>query len=348
MGERLERFVSICVVSSLLTVLMAAVSVSFAGAAVSDESMNGNVVIGDERTVMMEVRDTSVLSNISGIDSTLNGRPRTDRGDFEITLVKHAELPDPHSSDYVMKAPAGDNPSPTGSIDPEPMDAPFMPGDVLVYNDAANSERNVDLAKSTNEDLYAAYDHDIGTGLRDVYVSKSTDGGLTWAKRDIATHVAEDEYCPTVVSDYSPRVGTEMMYVWYNNPILEFGYSQDGDTWSIMDYGGGITWWDDVNCPYADIQGDFVVVVSEYYDSSNLIDTWQIIYTKDGWLSFETYHVNMWADAWSYQPRVTIMDNDEVYIALDIYDKSDLNPANWWHDTFLFGMLLTGNMANDD
>jgi hypothetical protein len=347
MGEILERYVSMCFVLCLLTIMMATASASFVESATLEENMNGSTNGAAERTVTLTVRDRSVLSDISGIDVNSRNRVGENGGEYEVTLVRNDGLEDLEPPDYANGASVDDDPSPMGSIDPEPMDAPFLPNDVLVYNDAANSERNVDLAKSTNEDLYAVYDHDIGSGVRDVYVSKSTDGGLTWAKRNVAVAVGDDEYCPSIASDYSPRVGTELMLVWYNKPTLEFGYSQDGDTWSTNDLGGGITWWDNVNCPYVEVLGDFMIVISEYYDSSNAIDTWQIIYTLDG-LSWETYHVNMWADAWAYRPRVTIMDSNEVYIAMDIYDKSDSNPANWWHDTLMFGMLLTGNLVNDD
>lgn len=340
--KRLSCVVSVLLLSNAFFSVLATVPVSV-NATTSHVDENG--LEATEDGVYFTVSQTSIASQIPGIDSSLKENQRSIRGDLKMKAVPVNGLKSARFPDLSGKI-GEDDPSPTGTIDPEPMDAPFLPNDVLIYNDIANSEKNVSLAKTSNGTLYAAYDHDIGTGLRDVYVSKSTDGGSTWAKRDIAVDAAEDESCPSIAGDYSPNFGADILYAWYGNPILEFAWSMDGDTWSYVDFGGGITWWDDVRCPYVDVSGDFVVIVAERYDINEGRDTWQILYTLDG-TAWTTYYWIMWPGAWVYQPRVSIMDDDEVFVVMDVYDKSDPNPANWFHDTVMAHGTLTNDLSTD-
>lgn len=340
--KRLSCVVSVLLLSGAFFSVLATVPVS----------VNATTNPGDEKAieatddgVYFTVGQTSLTSQIPGVDSSLKENQRSIRGDLKMNAVpvnglKSARFPEPSGKI------GEDDPSPTGTIDPEPMDAPFLPNDVLVYNDIVNSEKNVSLAKTSDGTLYAAYDHDIGTGLRDVYVSKSTDGGSTWAKRDIAVDAAEDESCPSIAGDYSPNFGSDILYAWYSNPTFEFAWSSDGDTWSIEDFGGGETWWENVRCPYVDVRGDFVVIVSEDLSPIDGRDNWRILYTLDGF-AWTMYYWEMWPGAWVYQPRVSIMDDDEVFVVMDVYDKSDPDPANWFHDTVMAHGTLTNDFLSD-
>jgi hypothetical protein len=345
------RIVSISAVATILTVLMITTSIPFGVVAQADSGIDGRTVDGEDGSMTFAVSDASTLSEGSVIDSALKNDRRPNGGGFEIKAVPFEGLERALLPDYARK-PGNDNPSPTGSVDPEPMDAPFRPNDALVFNDAANSESSPSIARAANGDLYVAYDHDIGSGLRDTYVSKSTDGGLNWAKRDIAVDAAEDESCPSMAIEYSPMFGGELMYTFYNNPEFEFSWSADGDTWTSEDFGGGMTFWSKLKCPYVAVQGDFVVVVGTYYDDINLVDTFYVFYTLDNFLStLSAYYFILWSpDVWASQVRATIVDSDEILVAFDVFDKSNPNPSNWFHDTMITYATLagTGNPADDN
>lgn len=341
--KRLSCVVSVLLLSSTFFFALVTVPVNVNA---TTNLVDENALEATEDGVYFTVSQTSIASQIPGIDPSLKENQRSIRGDLKMKAVpvnglKSARFPDPSGKI------GDDNPSPTGTVDPEPMDAPFLPNDVLVYNDIVNSEKNVSLAKTSNGTLYAAYDHDIGTGLRDVYVSKSTDGGSTWAKRDIAVDAAEDESCPSIAGDYSPNFGSDILYAWYSNPTFEFAWSLDGDTWSIEDFGGGESWWENVRCPYVDVRGDFMVIVAEDISGIDFRDTWRILYTIDG-MSWTSYYWEMWPGAWVYQPKVSIVDDDEIVVVMDIYDKSDPNPANWVHDSMMAYATLTGDFMSDN
>jgi hypothetical protein len=335
--------VSVLLLSSTFFVALATVPVS---ANATTNLVDENALEATEDGVYFTVSQTSIASQIPGIDSSLKENQRLIKGDLKMEAVAVDGLKSARFPDLSGKA-GGDNPSPRGEIDPEPMDAPFLPNDVLVYNNTTNSEKNVSLAKTSDGTLYAAYDHDIGTGLRDVYVSKSTDGGSTWTKRDIAVDAAEDESCPSIAGDYSPNFVADVLYVWYSNPTLEFAWSLDGDTWSYEDFGGGPTWWENVRCPYVDVRGDFVVIVSEDINPNDGRDNWRILYTLDG-MAWTSYYWDMWPGAWVYQPQVSIVDDDEIAVVMDVYDKSDPNPANWVHDGVIAHATLTNDLMNDN
>ncbi|UCD92749.1 MAG: exo-alpha-sialidase, partial [Methanobacteriota archaeon] len=348
MGTKPNRIVSFFLIVTVAALLMATPLMSLVTAGASTARMSSTTV-AEEDLEMIVAEDTS---QIQGLNPALEEGYGPTPIDFDVEIVQDVELGDLHLQNRVNEPLGGDGPSPTGTPYPEPMDAPFLTNDVLVYNDAVNSEKNVSLAKTSNGTLYVAYDHDIGTGLSDVYVSKSTDGGITWVKRDIAVDAAEDESCPTIAGEYSPNFGTDVLYVWYNNPTLEFAWSMDGDTWNIEDFGGGITWWQDINCPYVDLLGDSKVIVAEIYDTNNNIDTFQILYTIDG-MSWTTYYFIMWPDAWVYQPRVAIQSVDmgaveaDIVVTMTVQDRSDPNPANWHYDAILTDATITSDLGTD-
>ncbi|MEE9116894.1 MAG: hypothetical protein V3U09_08370, partial [Thermoplasmata archaeon] len=346
-NDRIVRIAAFMAFAALLAVIPSGPILALAQ---PDTATNDRAANTEERTKTFVVEDNSILGRIPGVDPTLTNSRRSDRDPFEITLVQDEVLEGPFSPDFAKGTvqDEGNNPSPMGDIDPEPMDTPFLPTEVLVYNDAVNSEKNPSIAKAANGDLYVAYDHDIGTGLRDTYVSKSTDGGLTWAKRDIAVDAAEDESCPSIAIDYSPMYGGELMYTFYSTSVLEFSWSADGDTWSTTNLGVNI--WSTLRCPYVAVRGDFIVVAGTFLNPISLIDTYYVFYTLD---NFQTpplgYFFNPpFADAWVSQVSVTMIDSDEVLIVFDIYDKSDPNPANWWHYTMMAHGILTGDFLADD
>ncbi|TET90010.1 MAG: hypothetical protein E3J35_08325 [Methanomassiliicoccales archaeon] len=328
----LKRILAIAV---LLTLLAGIPAVSFTGIAYSDVRVETKMIVTEESVDVPE--DVMAKSaRLLGLDPVTNRFQFPEQQGKEVTTTTIGRL-QATTLPYAGQKATGDggvNPSPQGNPNPEPTDAPFQDPDILVYNDAVNSQKNTSITSLSNGELYIAYDHDPGVGLRDVYVAKSIDGGLTWMQRDIATDFAEDESCPTIASTYVPSASSEMMTVWYNGDQLEFAWSTDGDTWTIE---SGGTWWADVNCPYVDMEGDFWVIVAEYYNSGGpTIDTWLVGWTSDGganWIF--RYFGNMWADAWVYRPRVAIQDDDEVVVALDIQDQSDPIPANWVFNTMV-------------
>lgn len=273
------------------------------------------------------------------------------RAGLEMRPIPTEELRDLVKPDYALKGQddKGGSPSPSGDIDPEPLDAPFMTNDVLVYDDPSNSESDPSITKTSDGTLYVTYDHyDPGDANRDVYVSRSTSGGASWNQMSVAADAGEDEACPSIASDYSPHFAMEMIYVFYNNPELEFAYSTDGTSWSTVSFGAAF--WSTVNCPYVVVSGDFIVVVAEKYDDQTMFqDTWYILYTLDNFQSVvEGYYWVMWDDGLSYQPKATIVGDGEVVTVVDIYDQTNANPSNWWHDTMIAYGILVGDSAQDD
>ncbi|UCD91622.1 MAG: hypothetical protein JSV43_05040 [Methanobacteriota archaeon] len=311
----------------------------------------------DSQTVMTVEHETTETFEANqlppqflGYDPATNRVNIADQNGFEATPMGQQKLTASRETNPIPQSP--DRPGPLGSTDPQPTDATFQDPDILVYNDAVNSQLNTSIAAATNGDMYITYDHDPGVFLRDVYVSKSVDGGSTWMQRDVAVDIAEDESCPSMDIEYSPTGSVDVMTIWYNSPELEFAWSTDGDTWNLDDFGGGITWWDLANCPYVDMMDDAIVIVSEWYDTNNNIDTWRVLYAVDG-TSFTTYYFNMWAGAWVYQPRISIQSVDAVggsfdaIVTLTIHDQSDPNPANWFYEAVLSDATLTGDLATD-
>ncbi|MCK5291663.1 MAG: hypothetical protein KAR39_06575 [Thermoplasmata archaeon] len=319
----LSRIFAIAVFVSLVAGIP---SVSITGIAYSDANADTELAMTEEN---MESQGTSVTQapQMPGLDPVTNkfdasgirSHDATPMGGMLLESLNFGK-PTQEMTDN------GVNPSPQGSPDPEPMDPPFMGADILVFNDAANSQNNPSITNVSNGELYTAYDHDPGTGLRDVHVSKSIDGGMNWMQRDIATTVGEDESCPSI--DSTITSGGEEMQVWYNADDLEYAYSSDGNTWTVDTFGGGNTWWADVNCPNVAMKGDTTVVVAEFYDSSTPIDTWRIFYTTGGG-SWTSYYFGMWPGAWIYRPRVSIQDDDEIVVILDVQDRTSPNPADW-------------------
>lgn len=328
----LSRILALAVLTTFLATIP---SISITGLAFSGSESEMTETDEEARTIGADSEHTLFLD----IDPATNGIEMKSREGFKVTPMGYETFTiDPRPNPVRQKT---DQPSPQGTPDPEPTDAPFQDPDILVYNDLVNSEKNASIAASTGGELYIAYDHDPGVGLRDVYVSKSIDGGSTWMQRDIAVDIAEDEACPSIASD------SGVTYVWYNNPTLEFAWSSDGDTWTIQDFGGGVTWWQYASCPYVDVRGDFMAIVMEWYDTGDNIDTWRFLYTLDG-TNFATIWFNMWDGAWVYHPRVTIMDDDEIAVVIEVHDRFDPNPANWYYEGFMQSAHLTGDPASDD
>ncbi|MFQ6060427.1 MAG: hypothetical protein ACE5KV_03895, partial [Thermoplasmata archaeon] len=348
---KLARLLAVAVLVAFLVTVVP--SVSFLGVADTEAGVEFNTTKAIENAKGYKIGDESLLAQIPGLDPVIKDSQRTRQGGFEVVPIPTEELRGMLLPNYVNEGLTArtTNPSPEGLPDPEPLDAPFLAADILVYDDPANSEKNVSMATMSNGDIYIVYDHDIGTGLRDVYVSKSTDGGSTWAKRDIAVDAGEDESCPSIASSYSTVFGMELLYVWYGNPQMEFAWSSDGDTWTVEDFGGGFTFWDTVSCPYVVMQGDFIFIAAQKFDDQwKMRDTWYILYTLDNFqTTISGYYWIMWDTALVYQPRATIIDDDEVIVAMDIYDQTDANPANWWHDTLVgHGILKGTGDPNDD
>jgi hypothetical protein len=239
------------------------------------------------------------------------------------------------------------NGKPQGQPDPEPNDGPFGP-DILVY-DNPHTQMNPSIDHDSSSYSYIAYEH-TESGDSDIHVAKSVDSGMSWGSTPVANS-SFNESCPSIAIDYSPIFGTDMMYLFYEADELQFAYSNDGNNWSIEDFGGGITFWENVRCPQVAVKGDFIAIVSEFYDAANDKDTWHILYTLDSFQSGLTgYYWIMWDVALAYRPRVSMMDDDELFVAMDIYDQTDPDPQNWWHDTIIAHGILggSGNPVDDN
>jgi hypothetical protein len=340
------RVPGIFAIAVLVTFLVTAIpSVSFV--ATAETAMETGTTKATEYGKGYTIDEISVMAQIPGVDPAMMNQ-RSQLGEVEVIPIPTEELQGMLLPNYVQKGleEQSGNPSPQGSPDPEPNDVPFQSPDILVYDDV-NSEKNVSMATTPNGDMYIAYDHDPGTGLRDVYVSKSIDGGATWMQRNIATDAAEDESCPSISRGYSTVYGMELLYVWYNNPELEFMWSMDGDTWTKENWGGGLTFWSKVRCPYVTVDGDFIAISAEYYDDTRNRDTWYILYTFDNWQTTLSgyYWIMGDPDPWTYiyQPRVSIVDDDEILVVMNAYIPFDPTPANWFNDTLVWHGILAGS-----
>jgi hypothetical protein len=236
-------------------------------------------------------------------------------------------------------------PGPTEQKDgsgPTPMDSPFGL-DILVYDDP-NNQTNPSIDHDSSGNAYIAFEDTQG-GDSDILVANSSNGGLTWNAASVANS-GMNESCPSMAIDYSPIAGTEMWYVFYEADTFEYAWSDDGASWNREVIGWSS--WSTVTCPYVVARGDFVVVVAQKYDDQiTFQDTWYIIYTFDGFQTMTGYFWTMFNGAWVSGPRATIIDDDEVFVAFDIFDKSDPNPGNWSHDTELTQGILTGDLATD-
>ncbi len=231
---------------------------------------------------------------------------------------------------------------PAGGPGPSPQDAPFWP-DVLVYNSTYN-QTNPSIGHDSSNNVFVAFEHSWGFDS-DIYVSRSTDGGQSWSTIPVA-NTAANERCPSMTITYSPSAGSERWYVFYEADQFEYAWSNDGITWSRTVVGG--TFWSTVTCPYVVAEGDFVVVVAQKYDDQTMFqDTWYIIYTLDGFQNFTGYYWTFWDDAEASGPRATIIDDDEIFVAFNLYDYSDPDPGNWWHDTLVAQGILTGSVSTD-
>ncbi len=340
---KVSRIISLVVLVSLLATTL---SVSFAAVAETEVGVDIDGLRSEHKTFYTP--STSIADIASGIKS--GSMP--DRAGLPMTMIPIEGLEDMLKPGYANNPPkpkSEGDPIPSGVPGPNPNDAPFLVNDVLVYNQA-DSQRNPSIASFDNGDLLVAFDHfDVGDGNRDVYASKSTDGGITWAAPNpIAADAGEDEACATIAGDYSPIFGSEMFYSFYNNPTLEFSWSTDGLTWSAVDFGA--TFWATVSCPYVVVEGDFIFLAAQKYDDQSLFqDTWYILYTLD---NFQTtlagYYWLMWDDGLSYRPRAAILGTDTVMAVVEIFDQTDPAPANWWHDSLMAYGELTGSVSTDN
>lgn len=139
-----------------------------------------------------------------------------------------------------------------------------------------------------------------------------------------------------------------MRYVFYEADELEFAWSDDGSTWNIEDFGGGQTWWGRMICPYVVAKGDFVVVVGQYDGQNMSEDKLYIFYTMDRFQNTTGYSLGLSIVDFVSQPRVTIIDDDEVFIGMDIQNRTGPDPGKWWHDSMFTHAILTGDSGTDD
>jgi hypothetical protein len=234
---------------------------------------------------------------------------------------------------------------PNSSPSPNPLDAPFLPNDILVYDDINNQSRP-DLESDARGDSYSVFEH-YEAGDMDIMLAKSVDGGMSWNAMPLANS-SKNESCPSITIDYSTIMGSEMSYVFYENDELEFAWSSDGSSWFVEDFGGGQTWWSSMKCPIAVSKGDLVVVVGQYSQLNATQNKLHIFYTMDGFLNTTSYTFTMANYSHVSQPTVTIIDEDEVFIGMDIHNRADADPAKWWHDSLFTHGILTGNSMTDD
>ncbi len=233
--------------------------------------------------------------------------------------------------------------SPNDIPGPSPLDAPFG-SDILVYNSTYN-QTNPSIDHDSGGNVFVAFEHSWGFDS-DIYVSKSSDDGQSWFTIPVA-NTASNESCPSMAITYSPSAGSEKWYVFYEADELEYAWSDDGTTWSRTVIGWSS--WSTVSCPYVVADGDFVVVVAKKYDDqTSFQDTWYILYSLDGFQTIVSYYWVFWDGAWASGPRATIIDDDEVFVAFDMHDRSDPDPDKWSHDTLVAQGTLTGDVGSDN
>ncbi len=337
---KVSRILSLAV---LVTLLATTLSVSFTAIAETEEKVDIDALRAQHKTYY------TPSEAIGDVVSAVKAGERPERAGLPMTMIPIEGLENLLQPGYANNPPEpkATNPTPTGGPGPSPNDAPFLANDILVYANA-ESQRNVSMAHFDNGDLLVSYDTvNPGDGLRDLYVSMSTDGGSTWNDYPIAADVGEDEACGSIAGDYSPIYGSEMFYAFYNNPTLEFSWSTDGMTWAPVDT--GMTFWSTVSCPYVVVDGDFIFLAAQKYDDQTLFqDTWYILYTLDNFqTTFAGYYWLMWEDGLSYRPRATIVDSATVMTVVDIFDQTDPNPANWWHQSLMAYGELVGDPDYD-
>jgi hypothetical protein len=228
---------------------------------------------------------------------------------------------------------------------PDPLDAPFLVNDVLVFDDSFIQMRP-SLGNDDAGKLYAVFEH-LEPGNSDVYLATSTDGGTSWTSTALA-NTSKNESCPSIAIDHSPSAGSEMRFVFYEADELEFAWSDDGSTWNTEDFGGGQTWWGRMMCPYVASMGDFVVVVGQYDGRNVSEDKLYIFYTMDGFQNTTGYSLGLSIVDYISQPRVTIIDDDEIFIGMDIQNRTGPDPGKWWHDSMFTHAVLTGDSGTDD
>lgn len=273
-----------------------------------------------------------------GISGSASGRPIT-QVQMELVAEPSREMKPTTLLKKDISSPDRGGATPHGGPGPSPNDPPFG-GEVPVFDSPDNQQRP-DMVRDSNDYLYTVFEHDEG-GNTDIYLSKSTDGGETWSSTPIANS-ANNEGCPSIAVDYSTSLGTEMFYIFYEADELEFAWSNDGVNWNIEDLGGGHTFWQYLGCPYVVVKDDLVVMVAERYDQSTGRDTWYILYSLDNYQTGQRgYYFNMFPGVSIYRPRVTIMDSDEILVAMVVRDD-----AGSYYDALLVPGTLTGSMVTD-
>ncbi|MCK4443494.1 MAG: hypothetical protein KAW09_03055, partial [Thermoplasmata archaeon] len=100
-------------------------------------------------------------------------------------------------------------------------------------------------------------------------------------------------------------------------------------------------------CPYVAAKGDFVVIVGQYDGQNMSEDKLYVFYTMDGFQNTTGYSLGLSIVDFVSQPRVTIIDNDEVFIGMDIQNRTGPDPAKWWHDSMFAHAVLTGDSGTD-
>ncbi len=346
-GRGHGRFGRIFALAILALLMAVSPSIAFTATAYSDANVKMDL---PEEWATFYTPSESVLGEALEALGPMSGQ-RANRAGLPIEAVPIEGLEDMLQPDFakdVFKEKVG-TPSPTGEPGPEPTDTPFLANDVLVFNDP-NSQMNTSMAHFDNGDLLVSYDTVGPSGDRDVYVSKSTDGGSTWNQYPIEADPGEEEACASIAGDYSPFFDTEVFYAWYSNPTLQFSWSLDGVTWSPVDF--GYTFWETVSCPYVVVDGDFIFVAAQKFDDVSLfVDTWYVIYSID---AFQTtmagyyWRMSEFGDVLAYRPRPAITGTNEVMVAFDFYAVWDPDPANWWHDTLTaYSGELTCDLAHD-
>jgi hypothetical protein len=228
---------------------------------------------------------------------------------------------------------------------PDPLDSPFLVNDVVVYDDSYIQSRPA-LGSDDAGKLYAAFEH-LVPGNSDIYLATSINGGTSWSSMPLA-NTSKNESCPSIAIDYSPSAGSEMRYVFFEADELEFAWSDDGSMWNSENFGGGQTWWGRMICPFAAAKGDLVVIVGQYDGQNMSEDKLYVFYTLDGFQNTTGYSLGLSIVDFISQPRVTIIDDDEIFIGMDIQNRTDTDPGKWWHDSMFAHAILTGDSGTDN
>ncbi len=307
--------------------------------------LGGSISLLPDSTHMKDTRTLDVqIETIGSYAEKSNDSNRPTQASVEITSGPSLRAESFHRSGSRTRGEESNPSDLENSPIPDPLDSPFLPLDVVVYDDSYLQWRP-SFASDDAGKLYTAFEHAV-PGNSDIYLATSVNGGASWTSIPLA-NTSKNESCPSIAIDYSPIAGSETRYLFYEADELEFAWSDDGSTWNIEDFGGGQTWWGRLVCPFVAALGDLVVIVGQYDGQNISEDKLYVFYTLDRFQNTTGYSLGLSIVDFVSRPRVTIIDDNEIFVGMDIQNRTGPDPGKWWHDSMFTHAILTGDPGTD-